>query len=88
MKERFVVGFVGGWPITAATIANGRRSHRKEAFVWYVWDSAYCYEIVAEFRDRGHGSRWGRPVTRISGEAQARALAKRLNAEEAACLQR
>jgi hypothetical protein len=57
MNERFIVGSVTGYPETGTRLAK----------VWYVWDKAYCYEIVAEFRSTWHG------------EEQARELAERLN---------
>lgn len=72
MSERFVVGCVSGYPITAATIACGRKANPKPRSVWYVWDRAYGYEIVGEFRNARRGKV-------ISGEERARALAARLN---------
>ena len=54
---RFVVGSVGGYPLVGTRFAR----------VWYVWDKAYCYEIIAEFRSTAHG------------EELARALAEELN---------
>lgn len=71
MNDRFVVGHVTGYPITPATIADPRNGREKT--IWYVWDSAIGYEIVGEFRNRGH--RYG--VS--SGEEQARTLAEELN---------
>jgi hypothetical protein len=79
MKERFVVGSVTGWPITAATMA-GRMNSRPRS-VWYVYDRAYCHEIVAEFRSAKR--KGGYRGETISGEQQARALAEQLNHEVA-----
>lgn len=69
--SRYVVGSVGGWPITPATLASGKNCALKERKLWYVLDSLCCYEIVAEFRHNNH-------------ERKARELAARLNAEEEA----
>jgi hypothetical protein len=80
-SERYVVGSVTGYPITATTIANGRNATRRPRSVWYVWDRAYGYEIVGEFRTVTR--KGGRSGEKIDGETQARALAERLNAEHA-----
>jgi hypothetical protein len=80
MNERFVVGCVTGWPITAGSIASGRNVTLRPRSVWYVWDRAYCYEIVGEFRSAK--LKGGRKGETISGEKQARACAARLNAEQ------
>jgi hypothetical protein len=84
MNDRFVVGSVTGWAITPASIGSSgnRTGNAKPGIVWYVWDKAYGYEIVAEFRTKMR--KGGRQGETISGEEQARALAERLNREHAA----
>ena len=62
MNDRFVVGSVGGYPPVGTRFAR----------VWYVWDKAFNYEIVAEFRSTNYG------------EEQARELAEKLNRRYAA----
>jgi hypothetical protein len=82
VNNRFVVGCVTGYPITPASIEGTRSANSKPRSVWYVWDRAYCYEIVGEFRSAK--LKGGRKGETISGEEQARALAERLNQEHAA----
>lgn len=52
---RFTVGSVTGWPITQATLNDGRAVRHKPTTLWYVHDSAYGYRVVATFHARG---RW------------------------------
>jgi len=73
--ESFTVGSVTGCPITPATLADPRNG--RERTIWYVYDRAYCFEIVGEFRNVG---RMGGGV--VTGEQRARELAARLNKED------
>jgi len=66
MSERYTVGSVTGF-------SPGYGGGRKPTTVSYVYDSAWCYRIVAKF--------WGstKPERAL---APARELARRLNEEE------
>jgi hypothetical protein len=82
VRPRYTVGTVTGWPITPTTLHDTRAYRSKPTTIAYVYDSAYCYRIVAEFTRRNVAAD---NATRTALEA-AQALADRLNEEERAWL--
>jgi hypothetical protein len=74
VADRYVVGSVTGWNISAYTMGEDPRypSRPTPPSIWYVYDAPYCYAQVAEFRAK-------------NSESLARTLAAKLNAEEAEC---
>lgn len=78
--SRFIVSSVTGYPITPG---KGRIwGNRKPATVWYVLDSAYCFQIVASYL--GHGGNQRFYATRPDSETKAMAKAIELNEWDAA----
>lgn len=77
MAERFTVGTLTGWPITAATMYDSRAQRMKPTTIAYVYDSAFNYRIVKTFGPYGYRGRGSR-----SNKQAAEAFAAKLNAKE------
>lgn len=81
MRTRFTVGSVTGWVISPNTSMSRSRVRSKPATVAYVYDSVYCYQIVAVFDGRFRpGNRSQSGQVQPSAIEAAEAHAERLNA--------
>ena len=76
--DRYTVGTVGGWPITANTMSGRRLPSREPGPIAYVYDSANCYRTIAVFDPF---ARYG-PRNKLTPTEAAHALAEKLNVEE------